>query len=78
MVSPTTTIRLPIAIRDRLNAQARGRGMSVVALLDEWTNRAEREDAFAAERAATLAEAASQAAIDEDDDWDQIDTDDLD
>jgi len=52
--------------------------MSVVALLDEWINRAERADAFAAERAATLAEAASQAVIEEDDDWDQIDADDLD
>ncbi|BBZ56977.1 MULTISPECIES: hypothetical protein [Mycolicibacterium] len=77
MATPTTTIRVPVATRDRLNARARDHGISVVALLDEWANRAEREDAFAAERAATVAEATNEAVIEEDQDWGQTDTDDL-
>lgn len=78
MSTPTTTIRVPVTTRDRLNAQARDRGISVVALLDEWSNRAEREAAFAEERAATRAEAANPAVIEEDRDWAQSDTDGID
>ncbi|WGI36172.1 antitoxin (plasmid) [Mycolicibacterium aubagnense] len=78
MSTPTTTIRVPVTTRDRLNAQARDRGISVVALLDEWSNRAERDAAFAAERAATLAEATNQAILEEDRDWEQTETDGLD
>lgn len=71
MTTSTTTIRVPVPTRDRLNKQARDRGISLAALLDEWSKRAEREEAFAAERAATRAEANNPAVIAENRDWDQ-------
>ncbi len=67
----TTTIRVPVATRDRLAAQARERGISIAALLVELTSRAERETFFNAERDATRADAAMTAVHDEDRDWDE-------
>ena len=52
--------------------------MSVASLLEEWSARAEREAAFAAERAATLAEAGDPNVADEERDWAQADADGLD
>ncbi|BBZ00976.1 antitoxin [Mycolicibacterium chitae] len=78
MATATTTIRVPVTVRDRLAAQARERGVSVASLLEEWSARAEREAAFAAERAATLAEADDPNVADEERDWAQADADGLD
>lgn len=78
MSTLTTTIRIPVTTRDRLNAQASERGISVAALLDEWSNSADRQAAFAEERAATRAEAVNPAVIDEDRDWQLADTDGID
>lgn len=47
-------------------------------VLDEWSKRAEREEAFAAERVATLAEADHPAAIEEGRDWDRTAADGID
>lgn len=70
MATDTTTIRVPTTTRDRLAAQARHRGMSIAALLEELSDQAERHSAFAAERAATLADAQLSEVRDEDLDWD--------
>jgi hypothetical protein len=70
MSTPTTTIRVPVQTRDRLAAQARERGISIAALLAEFATRTEREAIFRAERDATLADATTDAARDEDRDWD--------
>lgn len=69
MSTKTTTIRVSIPTRDRLAAQARQRGMSIADLLKELSDQAERQAAFAAERAATLSDAEVSAALDEDRDW---------
>ena len=69
MSTKTTTIRVSVPTRDRLAAQARQRGMSIADLLKDLSDQAERQAAFAAERTATLADAASPAAQDEDRDW---------
>ncbi len=69
MATETTTIRVPIPTRDRLAAQARDRGISVPALLEELSDQAERQAAFAAERTATLADAGLPEAGGEDRDW---------
>ena len=70
MSTSTTTIRVPVQTRDRLAAQARERGISIAALLAELATRIEREAMFRAERNATRADATTQAARDEDRDWD--------
>lgn len=70
MATATTTIRVPIPIRDRLAAQARQRGISIAALLEELSEQAERQAAFAAERTATLADAEMSEVHNEDLDWD--------
>lgn len=70
MATETTTIRVSIPTRDRLAAQARKRGISVPALLEELSDHAERQAAFAAERTATLADAELPATGSEDQDWD--------
>lgn len=69
MSTPTTTIRVPVATRDRLAAQARARGVSMATLLTELATRTEREVMFRAEREATRVEAAMPAVRDEDRDW---------
>lgn len=70
MATSTTTIRVPIPTRDRLAAQARQRGISIAALLEELSEQAERQAAFEAERMATLADAEVSDVRDEDMDWD--------
>ncbi len=70
MSTDSTTIRVSTQTRDRLAAQARERGVSVSALLDELATQAEKETIFRAEREATRMEAASQAARGEKEDWD--------
>jgi post-segregation antitoxin (ccd killing protein) len=70
MATDTTTIRVPISTRDRLAAQARQRGISMAALLEELSEQAERQAAFEAERMATLADAEMSDVHDEDLDWD--------
>jgi len=70
MSTQTTTIRVPIQTRDLLAAQARARGISIAALLAELAARADREAIFRAERDASRAEAALQAARAENSDWD--------
>ena len=50
MSTPTTTIRVPVATRDRLAAQARARGVSMATLLTELATRTEREAMFRAEQ----------------------------
>jgi post-segregation antitoxin (ccd killing protein) len=70
MSTKTTTIRVSVHTRDRLAAQARGRGISIAALLTDLANQADRETIFAAERGATRAEATDRTARDEDREWD--------
>lgn len=70
VATATTTIRVPIPTRDRLAAQARQRGISIGALLEELSQQAERQSAFEAERMATLADAKMAEIQDEDLDWD--------
>ncbi|WP_219070641.1 antitoxin [Candidatus Mycobacterium methanotrophicum] len=62
MATATTT-------RNRLAAQARQRGISIAALLDELSEQAERQAAFEAERIATLAAAEMPKVGDEDLGW---------
>ncbi len=69
MATNTTTIRVPTATRDRLAAQARQRGVSMAALLEELSDQAERQAAFEAERTATCADAHTPALNDEELDW---------
>ena len=78
MATDSTTVRVSIRTRDRLAAQARQRGISVATLLDDLSAQAERQAAFAAERAATLADADNAAVHDEDRDWDVVTGDGLD
>lgn len=54
--SDTATIRVPRRTRDSLAARARGRGISLSALLTELAEQAERDDAYRSEREATRAE----------------------
>lgn len=70
MATATTTIRVPIPTRDRLAVQARQRGISIAALLEKLSVQAERQAAFEAERAATVADAEMSEVLGEDQDWD--------
>lgn len=70
MATDTTTIRVPVPTRDKLAAQARQRGISIAALLEELSDRAERQAAFEVERMATLADSDMSKVHDEDLDWD--------
>ena len=69
MSTETTTVRVSTQTRDRLAALARERGVSISTLLTELAARADREKIFAAEREATLAEAAITAVRHEERDW---------
>ena len=69
MSTESTTVRVSIRTRDRLAAQARERGVSISALLEELAAGADREAIFRAEREATRAEAANQAAREKEGDW---------
>lgn len=70
MSTPTTTIRVSVATRDRLARQARDRGVSISSLLAELATHAERRAIFAAERAAELAESHDATVQQEIADWD--------
>jgi len=78
MSTPTTTVRVSLRTRDRLTAQARERGVSISALLEELVAAADREAIFRAEREATLAEAGNRAVREEDEDWAEAADDDID
>ena len=78
MSTPTTTIRVPVETRDRLAVQARGRGMSLAALLTELATRTEHEAMLRAERDATRADATAHAVHDEEIDWDEAAADGVD
>jgi len=69
MATDTTTIRVPTTTRDKLAAQARQRGVSMAALLEELSDQAERQTAFEAERTATRADAQTPSVNDEELDW---------
>jgi hypothetical protein len=69
MSTDSTTVRVSLRTRDRLAAQARERGVSISALLEELAAGADREAVFRAEREATRAEAITRAVREEDGDW---------
>lgn len=77
-MATSTTIRVSVETRDRLAAQAQSRGIAIGALLTELIVHAEREAAFRVERAATRAEAAAHAVLDEHREWDTTLSDGLD
>lgn len=78
MSTPTTTIRVSVATRDRLAAQARAKGVSVSSLLADMAAQAERSAVFAAERAAELAESQDPKVRQEIADWDRTTGDGID
>lgn len=65
MATATATIRVARSTRDLLAEQARGRGISLAALLAEIAREQELEEAFASERQARLAEAGDPAVEEE-------------
>ena len=69
MTTDSTTVRVSLRTRDRLAAQARERGVSISALLEELVAGADREAIFRAERDATRAEVANQAIREDDGVW---------
>jgi len=69
MSTESTTVRVSLRTRDRLAAQARERGVSISALLEELAAGADREAIFRAEREATRVEAGNQAGREEEGDW---------
>ena len=69
MSTESTTVRVSLRTRDRLAAQARERGVSISALLEELAAGADREAIFRAERQATCAEAGTQSVREEAWDW---------
>ena len=69
MSTESTTVRVSRRTRDRLAAQARERGVSISALLEELAAGADREAIFRAEREATRAEAGNRAVREDEGDW---------
>ena len=69
MSTESTTVRISLRTRDRLAAQARERGVSISALLEELAAGADREAIFRAERQATRAEAGNQSIREAEGDW---------
>ena len=61
---------MPVPNLDRLASQARRRGISIAALLEELSDQAERHAAFEAERMATLDDAERSQVQSENLDWD--------
>lgn len=47
-----TTIKLPVALRDRISADARAHGLTIAARLEQLVSEAEREARFASIREA--------------------------
>ena len=78
MSTESTTVRVSLRTRDRLAAQARERGVSISALLEELAAGADREAIFRAERQATRAEAGNQSVRAEAWDWADAATDGID
>ena len=48
----TTTIKVPVALRDRISADAKAHGQTIAARLEHLISEAERESRFAAVREA--------------------------
>lgn len=71
-MNATATIRVPRETRDLLAAYARGRGLSLSALLSEFARRAERVDAYRSEREATRADASAGAVAAEEREWEAV------
>lgn len=69
MPTETATIRVTRATRDRLAEQARERGVSLAAMLDELARAAEREAVFRAEREAARSDGASPDVRTEEREW---------
>ncbi len=69
MSTESTTVRVSLRTRDRLVAQARDRGVSISALLEELAAGADREAIFRAEREATRAEAGNRTLREAEGDW---------
>lgn len=78
MPTATATIRVSRKTRDLLAQQARERGISLAALLEELAHQAAREAVFRSEREATLAEANDPAALAEYRLWDSTPADGID
>lgn len=70
MAPDTSAIQVPTPTHDELAAQARQRGISIAALLEDLAEQAERQAAFAAERTATMADTDRSGIQDEDLNWD--------
>jgi antitoxin MazE7 len=69
MAVETATIRVTRETRDLLASQARERGMSLSAMLEELAQDAAREAMFQSEREASRADASNRHARDEEKDW---------
>jgi antitoxin MazE7 len=69
MAVETATIRVTRATRDLLAAQARERGMSLSAMLEELAREAAREATFASEREAARADSSDRDARDDERVW---------
>ena len=65
----TATIRVTRETRDLLAAQARERGMSLSAMLEELAHDAAREAMFQSEREASIADSSNRAARAEEEGW---------
>ena len=78
MSTESTTVRVSLLTRDRLAAQARERGVSISALLEELAAGADREAIFRAEREVTRAEAGDRTVREEEADWVDAAADDID
>lgn len=61
--TPSTTIKVPSALRDRLNEQARSEGVTVAQVIERLLREAERAERFRAMR--TSWNAQSPAELDE-------------
>jgi hypothetical protein len=78
MSTESTTVRVSLRTRDRLVAQARERGVSISALLEELAAGADREAIFRAEREATRAEAGNRTLREAEGAWADTAADDID
>ena len=78
MSTESTTVRVSLRTRDRLAAQARERGVSISALLEELAAGAAREAMLRAAREVTRAEAGDRTVREEEADWVDAAADDID
>lgn len=70
MAVDTATIRVTRQTRDLLAAQARERGLSLAAMLEQQAREAAREAMFRSERDAARADATDPSARDDERAWD--------